>query len=304
MKTLMIFLVLLLPTILSGQVINHFDNLDSEWNVAKTYPDGNQQNPNFAATTTTIFTFQGDTVVNGEQWFKLYSATDSSHQDDLLYRGLLREDNSRVLYIDTLDQLDTLYDFNVSVGDSVEFELNGTTPEWLEVINVDSIEINGALYKRIKFEEPTVQAFDKLNEVWIEGIGSIHGPLFPNYPVKFSQEIPDSMLVTCSYADNQQVWQHPSYESCYVDIVLGVEKKEIVDFNLYPNPFSDNIYFDNSSSEGFDLAVRSSTGKLLKQLHIKDDHKTIDLSGLNEGIYFLTFRGRETIKTIKIIKKQ
>jgi hypothetical protein len=50
MNTTILLSILLLPTILLGQVINHFDNLDSKWNVAKTYPAANQQNPNFVAT--------------------------------------------------------------------------------------------------------------------------------------------------------------------------------------------------------------------------------------------------------------
>ena len=112
MKTTVTFLILLLPSILWGQVTNHFDNLDSKWNVAKTNPAGNQQNPNFVATTTTILGFQGDTTVNSEQWLKLYSTNDTVFPNDLVYRGLLRAENSKVFYLDTLNQLDTLYDFS------------------------------------------------------------------------------------------------------------------------------------------------------------------------------------------------
>lgn len=143
MKTIIIFSTLLLPSILWGQVINHFDNLDSKWNVAKTYPAANQQNPSFVATTTTVYGFQGDTLINNEQWFKLYSTSDSTFQNNLLNRGLLRSENSKVLYLDTLNQLDTLYDFSLNVGDSVHFNINGTNPEWLQVLHVDSIQING-----------------------------------------------------------------------------------------------------------------------------------------------------------------
>src|SRR5699024_3316409 len=131
----------------------------------------------------------------------------------------LRAENSKVLYLDTLNQLDTLYDFSLKVGDSVLFNINGTTPEWLQVNHVDTIQIHGDYYKRLTFDEPSISAFDWLDEEWIEGIGSIHGPLFPAFPVKFSEEIPDSMLLICSYSDNQDVWQHPSYQNCYVNNV-------------------------------------------------------------------------------------
>ncbi len=302
MKTTIMLSILLLPSILWGQVINHFDNLDSKWNVAKTYPAANQQNPNFVATTTTVFGFQGDTIINSEQWFKIYSSNDSLFQNDLLYRGLLRAENSKVFYLDTLNQLDTLYDFSLNVGDSVLFDLYGMYPEWLQVVNVDSIQINGNYYKRLKFAEPTMNAFDEFNEVWIEGIGSIHEPLFPNFPIKFSQETPDSMLVTCSFSNSQQVWQHPSYQSCYVNIVLSIDQFELYDFKIYPNPLTDRIHIKNSGLQQYKLTILNSLGQTIKQTQVNNENQIIDLTELKAGIYLLRINDRELIKTMKIIK--
>lgn len=303
MKTTILLSILLLPTILLGQIINHFDNLDSKWNVAKTYPAANQQNPNFVATTTTVYGFQGDTLINSEQWFKLYSTSDSLFQSNLLFRGLLREENNKVFYLDTLNQLDTLYDFSLNVGDSVLFDLYGMYPEWLQVIIVDSIQINGDYYKRLKFEEPSINAFDWLDEEWIEGIGSKHGPLFPAFPVKFSEEIPDSMLVTCTFSNNQQVWQHQSYPSCYVSIVLSVDQLELFDFKIYPNPFTDRIHIENIDLQQYELTILNSLGQTAKRTQVNNDNIMIDLSELKEGIYFLRIESRDSAKTMKIIKK-
>ena len=303
MKITIIVSIILLPSILWGQVINHFDNLDTKWNVAKTYPAANQQNPNFVATTTTVYGFQGDTLINSEQWFKLYSSSDSLFQTNLSYRGLLREENNKVFYLDTLNQLDTLYDFSLNVGDSVLFDLYGMYPEWLQVINVDSIQINGDYYKRLKFAEPTINAFDELNEFWIEGIGSIHGPLFPNFPVKFSQEIPDSMLVTCTYSNNQQVWQHQSYPNCYVNIVLSVDKLKLFDFKIYPNPFTDRIQIENIGLQQYELTIVNSIGQTIKRTQVNGDTQIIDLTELQVGIYFLRIENKLNARTMKIIKK-
>jgi hypothetical protein len=303
MKTTFLLSIFLLPSVLLGQVINHFDNIDSKWNVAKTYPAANQQNPNFVATTTTIYGFQGDTLINSEQWFKLYSTSDSLFQSNLLYRGLLREENDKVFYLDTLNQLDTLYDFSLNVGDSVLFDLYGMFPEWLQVVNVDSVQISGDYYRRLKFAEPTMNAFDELNEIWIEGIGSIHGPLFPNFPVKFSQEMPDSMLVTCTFSNNQQVWQHQSYPSCYVNIVLSVDQLEPLDFKIYPNPFTDRIHIENFGLHQYELTLLNSLGQTVKRTQVNGDNQIIDLTELKAGIYFLSINNGLNAKTIKIIKK-
>jgi hypothetical protein len=224
-------------------------------------------------------------------------------QSNLLYRGLLREENNKVFYLDTLNQLDTLYDFSLNVGDSVLFDLYGMYPEWLQVVNVDSILINGDYYRRLEFAEPTIQAFDELNEIWIEGIGSIHGPLFPNFPVKFSQEMPDSMLVTCTFSNNQQVWQHPTYPSCYVNIVLIIDQLEHFDFKIYPNPFTDRIYIENNGLQQYHLSILNSLGQTIKQIQINIENQTIDLTELNAGIYVLRIESRDKAKTMKMIKK-
>lgn len=207
--------------ILSMPIINHFDNPDSKWYVAKTYPGGNQEDPYFVATTTTVYGFKGDTIINSEKWLKIYSTPDPLFQNNLKYRGLIRTEDNKVFYMDTLYQLDTLYDFNLNVGDNAFFNLyGGTQPTWVKVIETDSIQLNnGAYYKRLKFEDPQIiTPFYYLKGVWIEGIGSIHGPLFTNSPIMFSSEQPDSLILACSFSDNQYVWQHPSYSNCYIQV--------------------------------------------------------------------------------------
>lgn len=303
MKTLIIFSIILLPSVVWGQIINHFVNLDSKWYVAKTYPNANQENPGFVQTTTTVFGFQGDTLINSEQWFKLYSTNDSLFQDDLLYLGSLREENNKVFYLDTLNQLDTLYDFNLNVGDSVLFDFNSTGSEWLEIIDVATIQINGETYEQLKFADPTMTGFSNLKEVWIEGIGSIHGPIFPNNPRRFSHEIPDSMKVTCSFSDNQYVWQHGSYENCYVNIVLSVDQSDMFDFSVYPNPFSDIIHFENNGLGIYEVTILNGVGQIVSQLQSESKHETFDLSTLKAGIYFMRISNDKHAKTTKVLVK-
>jgi hypothetical protein len=293
----------MLPILLWSQKINHFNNINSKWNVAKSYPAGNLQHPSFVATTTTVYGFKGDTIINSSQWFKLYSTNDSAFQNNLVYNGLIRAENNMVFFIDTLNQYDTLYNFNLNLGDSVLFKMHGVYPEWLEIIKIDSVQINGEFYKRLKFEEPSVIAFDELNEIWIEGIGSIHGPLFPNYPRKFSQEIPDSAYLICTYSDNNQIWNHPFYSSCYVKIVLNINNPAAIDFNIYPNPFLDKIYIEFEKNQSYDLSLINNLGQIIREIEVKSNKQSIDLSELKAGVYYLRISGANKTKTVKIIKK-
>lgn len=303
MKYTLLFSILIMNGLISAQTINHFENPDSRWFVAGTYPNGNDQNPNFVETSTIVYGFQGDTLIDNQEWFKLYSSMDSSFQDLLIYHGLIRTDANRVFYLDTLNQLDTLYDFSLTAGDSVLFNLYDMYPEWIQIIGEVSIEINGIPYSQLIFEEPELNAFDELNEIWIEGIGSIHGPLFPNKPVKFSQEIPDSMLVTCTFSENQQVWQNPSYPNCITNIILEIDQPDDDVFKVYPNPFSNLVYIEKGGVRNFRISVHDVLGNLIVESEVRNDLETLDFSELIDGIYFLNFWNSDYTKTVKMIKK-
>lgn len=305
MKTKTLLLILAFPFALLGQVTNHFSNLDSKWYVAKTFPDGNLQNPNFVATTTNVFGFQGDTLINNELWFKLYSTNDSLFLNGLVFKGLIRTTNNRVLFLDTLNQLDTLYDFHLNVGDSVVYNFYGTYSEKIPLINIDSIQINGFFHKRFRFAEPAgISAFDLLNEVWIEGVGSIHGPIFPNGPVKFSTEMPDSLILTCTHSNSQEFWKHPSYNVCYLNNVLGVDNKTNNELSIYPNPFQDNIRIKLSELDNYRISIFNSKGQKVIEKEISSDFVRIDLTDFDDGIYFLTIANEKGEWATRLVKKR
>ena len=302
MKLATIITISFLQFTVFGQAIQHFDSPDSKWFVAKTYPAADPDNPNFAATTTSVFGFQGDTIINAETWNKMYVSNDSLFQNNLEFVGATRVENDQILFLDTLNQIDTLYDFSLNVGDSVLYNINGNNLEWLDIIEIDSIQINGDYYKRFHFDEPMMSAFDELDEVWIEGIGSIHGPLFPRYPEKFSSEIPDSMLLTCSFSSAQEVWKHPNYEECYINNVLNLNAFNETEFVLYPNPFETVISIESHSSSINEVIVLNNLGQV--KLNIEEDmlNDTIDLSVLDSGVYYLKIIGDKNSGIIRVIK--
>jgi hypothetical protein len=110
------------------------------------------------------------------------------------------------------------------------------------------------------------------------------------------------MWVICTVSDNQHVWQHPDYPSCYASIVLGLDRPDALNFNLYPNPFSNEIQIMNKRNERVHLTISNTAGQLVKQLPIANEHETIDLPELRGGVCFFTFRGEKGVKTVKMIK--
>lgn len=305
MKKSLLFLVLNLAAIsLYGQT-NHFGNLTSIWHVASSYPNGNLNNPSFVETTTTVYGYVGDTVISGYSWSKIYSSTDSLFISDLIFQGTTRDTNGLVLFQSPSSQIDTLYDFNLNVGDSVLYDFSFTS-EYLFISNVDSILLNGQYHKRIQISEPQgPNAFTLLSEIWIEGIGSLHGPLFPLSPKVFSTEIPDRLDLTCSEVTSTNYWMDGAYSECYVNIVLGIGEGHIRLFNIYPNPFGSTIEVDLGSTnlQRTRLTVYNSQGQVVYSESLSIKNSTVQLASLNPGIYLLVIETKEGKVTRRLMKK-
>src|SRR5690606_41124724 len=60
-----------------------------------------------------------------------------------------------------------------------------------------------------------------------EGIGSIHGVLYPHSAIGFITSGPpsDSLRLSCSFSNNQYVWHHSGYARCYT-IISGLKRSE------------------------------------------------------------------------------
>lgn len=283
----------------SSQTSINFVDPDATWNVARTFPNANPQNPNFVETTTKVFGFIGDTLIGSETWLKFFSTPDSNFMTDFTYLGNLKEENGYVYFMDTLNSVDTIYNFNLQIGDSVLYEF-GWGSNYLQIENIDSIEINAEFHKRFFIEEPNYPPMF-MSEIWIEGIGSIHGPLFPKYPGVFSDEIPDSLNLSCYKIDNSIIWNNPYYENCYVNIILSSKEVELGQLKIFPNPAKNKIYIENP--EGFkteSISIIDISGQKIKEFEMNENY--IDISEISPGIYLfkLVHENGEVIKKIII----
>ncbi len=266
----------------------NFVDPNATWNVAGTFVNANPQNPNFVETTTTVYGFIGDTLIGSDSWLKFYSTPDSNFMDDFTYLGNFREENGFVFFMDTLNSIDTIYNFNLQVGDSVSYSF-GDESHNLQIENIDSIEINGEFRKRFFIEEPPYPPMF-MSEIWVEGIGSVHGPLFPKYPSVFSDEIPDSLNLTCYKVDNSIVWHNPFYDDCYVSIILSLNEFEKGEFKLFPNPVNDRLTVLIPSNEKGDyiISIIDLNGKILmKEKYTQVGEIEINTSSLKNNLYLL-----------------
>lgn len=84
---------------------------------------------------------------------------------------------------------------------------------------------------------------------------------------------------------------------------LGVDEVTLDDkIKIYPNPTQDYVKFNIENSEVYQIDVFNAVGQ---QIKLRIDNKTIDLTSVPAGIYYITISNSTTDKKItqKIIKK-
>lgn len=139
----------------------------------------------------------GDSLINGEKWFRLYYSFQQWGIDSVVGKtdtlminrflnGLLREKDRQVLYIDRNGQQSMLYDFNLKSGDSWYQGVYGPgITERIIADGIDSITSQGIAYRRIRlkaFLEYATTDWSESNTdyeygYWLEGIGCTRGLL-------------------------------------------------------------------------------------------------------------------------------
>jgi len=74
-------------------------------------------------------------------------------------------------------------------------------------------------------------------------------------------------------------------------------------FSLSPNPASNfvKITHNNINSEIFSLIISTSNGTIVKSIIVKEKQKEIDISGLPNGVYFVSLKTESSIETKKLI---
>jgi len=146
----------------------NFISTEKEWNVRLTGWAGKFS--------TEIFQIYGDSIIDTVHYKKIWASFDSLTSWD--FQGLLREDSNIVYYIPPNSSEGILYNFNLEIGETI-FVKNIFYDDMevpVTVIDIDTIEYFGIHRKRWHLGEDGY-----ISEYWVEGIGSLNGPLHTNY---------------------------------------------------------------------------------------------------------------------------
>lgn len=273
-----------------GQTVVHFDDPGASWDVARTYPQGNIQNPNFIGTTTRSFSFSGDTLINGDTWKRMYATPTAGTTPVAIFQGYTRQVGDIVLFMAPSGGMDTLYNFALQVGDSMRYTEFGID-FWLTITSIGQVQIQGEAHKVFHFSEQVLTLEDILTDTWIEGIGSIHGPLASRTPSELGLHyaFPDSTRLTCYAQDGTVLWTHGGYSDCVVNIVLTSPELAIERPIIHPNPASSYLIVSGLVAGPYSMLLHDAVGRIVWHTTLRGTESRLDLPPLVPGLYHLRF---------------
>ncbi|MFT4536659.1 MAG: hypothetical protein ACI9P5_004035 [Saprospiraceae bacterium] len=197
--------------------------------------------------------------------------------DSVFYKSNLLDNSAPVL----------LYDYSVEVDDTI----NGNWGEFV-VTEVDTEFAIGKDRKRITMES----TFDGQIDIWLSGLGSkISGYLSPGAPMF----VPDFGSEFSCYLDNDSGEyyygnQDPAFcmlvQTSAVCMTTSLDDIKVVEnINIFPNPATDfiTIKIENGNSENIKTQLHALDGTAIAIENSDGDNLTMDVSGLNAGIYLL-----------------
>lgn len=168
---LSLFAFLILTTALAQEYIA-FPTENASWNIFIKSTCHEEEPVPYVAS----FYLDGDSTCQGISYSKLFSAVQSSAQQNSEFWGLLREEEKKVFYRgggflfnDFNEKEVLLYDFNTEAGDTV-FHTDHTS-DFSVIIEIDSVLIGENYRKRYKVNQ--ARGYYHEFEYWIEGIGGV-----------------------------------------------------------------------------------------------------------------------------------
>ena len=227
--------------------------------------------------------YTADTAVNSKR-IKIITETNTMYdKEQWTDQEYIYEDGDRIYWWNKdLEDFTLLYDFGAEVGD--EWEINGG---WFTI----TVHVDAAQTVTYKSQEYRILSVSDVSHLFtgdiICGIGHMNR-FFPESPIAKDYEVDG---LRCFWQDGELIL-HMGDEDC--DAVYyeyhNVEENPEVTFTVYPNP-TDGLLFVEGQGE---YRLTNPLGQTLLSGTV---NKTIDVSSLPAGIYFLTI-GDQTQKII------
>jgi len=180
---------------------------DKQWNVRL----------NSFGISTEVFKIEGDTIINSVPYQKIWVSYDSLMT--WVFMGSVRENENIVYYLHPDYSEGVLYDFTLEAGDTAwvrNYFCDEVVPVY--VIGVDTVEYFGVSRKRWH-----LGGNDYSVEHWIEGIGSLWGPLYTRFDYCIICPVWELL---CYHESDTLLYILPGENECYQQTV-GIDENPV-----------------------------------------------------------------------------
>jgi hypothetical protein len=214
------------------------------------------------------------------------------------FQGLLREEADIVYYRPPNSSEGVLYDFTLEIGDSalVRNIFCGVEEIPIHIVNIDTVEYFGKSLRRWH-----LGADGNVEELWIEGIGSLNGPLYTKYWYCIVCPIWELL---CFHNNDTLEFIAEGETGCYHSSV-GINDRygKGDDLIILPNPVMKGSEISvETATKPVSIALFNSAGLLIRTINPVNDKKTfIETSSFESGLYFITVMTNDNKKVTKKI---
>lgn len=187
------------------------------------------------------YKLSGDTIINNNDYFKVFGNFNEEIPNNWSLNGFIREDSTNKVYFKHVFFPDEclLYDFNLNLSDTLDITCHagGKPYEQIEIYisSIDTILINNQKFKTYLLRTSESNLY---SNKWIESIGSLHGLLTNIYPIHYDGAGGYELL--CFKVNDTLYYQNPKYETCfYTTAYSNIIYEKSTEIIIYPNPVTD-----------------------------------------------------------------
>jgi hypothetical protein len=263
--------------------------------------------------------YKSDTIINGTTYNRLFTrgichAVNTSTppptgcpftfnylNPEKLFLTIRQDTMSNIVYVRDMGTDVILYDFNnIHVGQDYPKTYNNQSLDTLVVVSEDSMLIGNTYAKKWDLGIKSNGIISDSGFVSIiEGVGSTFG-IAAALVVPFENN--EGLL--CFSKDGTVLYPDSTYDC---DKTIDVKEINIEDclFSFYPNPTTEflNIKINSKSPiKGF-VRIFNMNGMEVHRSYIKENETQIDVSLLNNGVYFIQFINRNKLMSKLFIKE-